>query len=80
MIPRYRDWVAVRLGVDRGAIDRGFLIHCGTLGFMAGPAIIGVPVREFFAQADRWLAWRGGAEARELVRLIKVHTFGPPRD
>ena len=65
---RKRDVAPLRLGVQRGIINRGFLIHCGSQAFMTARVVIVLPVQEFLDNMHQWLACGSFQEARELLR------------
>ncbi len=65
---RARDVAPLRLGVQRRAIDRGFLLHCGSQAFITARVIIALPVPDFLGSLEQWLACNSIQEARELLR------------
>jgi hypothetical protein len=77
--PRNRELAPLRLGVEKGVIDRGFLVHQGLVGFVAARVVIGLPVGEFLGHLDRWLACGSFREAHGLLRE-RLEAGLAPRD
>jgi len=67
LVPRYRDFAALRLGIKSKVIDRGFFVCFGAHAFVTARAAIGLSVSEFLGQLDRWLACRSFGEARQIL-------------
>jgi len=65
---RKRDVAPLRLGLQRGVIRRGFLLHCGSQAFITARAVVALPAPELLASMDQWLACGSFREARELLR------------
>ena len=70
LVPRNRDWAPLRLGLESGVIDRGFIIHRGTGAFVTARVVIALSVRNFLGQLDKWLSCRSFPEARRLLRSL----------
>ena len=47
LVPRYKDFAALRLGIKSKVIDRGFFVCFGAHAFVTAQAAIGLPVSEF---------------------------------
>lgn len=80
---RNQDWAPLRLGFERGIVDRGFLVHCGSQAFVTARSVIVLPLPEFLDSLDQWLACGSFREARELLRrraassaLTRLHRAG----
>jgi hypothetical protein len=73
---RNQDVASLRLGIDRGLIDRGYLIYCGSHACLTERVVIVLPVPDFIGHLDRWLACGSFQEARDLFRAVGA---GAPR-
>jgi hypothetical protein len=65
-----RDVASLRLGIERGVIDRGYLIYCGSHACMTARVVIVLPVQDFVEHMDRWLACGSFREARDVFRAV----------
>ena len=66
---RNRDWAPLRLAVEKGVVNWGFLVHCGMGAFVTARAVLVVPVQGFLDNLDRWLGCGNFREARQLLRV-----------
>ncbi len=73
---RNRDVACLRRGIDRGLIDRGYLVYCGSHACITERVVIVLPVRDFIVHLDRWLACRSIKEACRLFH--EVGAGAPP--
>ena len=71
-----RDVASLRLGIERGVIDRGYLVYCGSHACMTARVVIVLPVQDFVDHLDRWMACGSFQEAREVFRAVGA---GAPR-
>jgi len=65
---RKRDVAPLRLGLQQGVINRGFLLHCGSQAFVTARAVVVLPAPELLADMDQWLACGTFREAHRLLR------------
>jgi len=70
-ILRNRDIAPLRLAIERGVADRGFLVYRGAYACVAPRRILVLPIEEFLRSAERWLACRSFREALTLLRTLK---------
>jgi hypothetical protein len=65
---RKRDVAPLRLGLQRGVINRGFLLHCGSQAFVTAGAVVVLPAPELLEGMDQWLACGTFKETHRLLR------------
>ena len=65
---RKRDVAPLRLGLQRGVINRGFLLHCGSQAFVTACAVVVLPAPELLLDMDQWLACGTFKETHRLLR------------
>jgi hypothetical protein len=73
---RNQDVACLQRGIDRGVIDRGYLIYCGSHACFTERVVIVLPVPDFIGHLDRWLACGSFQEARDLFHAVGA---GAPR-
>jgi hypothetical protein len=74
---RNRDWAPLRLAVEKGVVNRGFLVHCGMGAFVTARAVSVVPIQGFLENLDRWLGCGNFREARQLLRVTSPQPQPP---
>lgn len=73
--PQRRDWQPLALAINRGVIDRGFLLHAGDRAFKPhGLRIFGLPLHLLMEQLGEWMfTWRAPTESwQAMVRINKA--------
>lgn len=73
--PGRRDWLPLALAINRGVIDRGFLLHAGDRAFKPhGLPVFCLPLHLFTEQLGEWMfAWRAPTESwQAMVRINKA--------
>jgi hypothetical protein len=71
---RNQDVACLRIGIDRGLIDRGYLVYCGSHACFAERRVIALPVPDFILHIDRWLACTSFPEARDVFHEVGAGT------